>query len=144
MRFTALRLTRAGEYGIRCILFLSAKEKGLVVRTSDIAKSMDIPAHFLGKVAKQLSLAGLVQIVQGPKGGITLARKPENISLLDVVEAITGEIFLNDCIGKPESCKASPVCSVHQVWAKTRDQLRATLKSVDFFQLARDYCGSIV
>ena len=59
---------------------------------------------------------------------------PEEITLLQVVETIIGEIFLNDCVIRPESCKVSPNCSVHTVWMSARDQLRKTLASVTFAQ----------
>lgn len=127
-----MRLTREAEYAIRCVLFLSMKGKDVLVRRQDIAIEMDIPDQFLGKIAQQLSRAGLVKIVQGAKGGIFLNVSPENLSLLDVIEAIIGEIFLNDCILRPDSCTRSSTCSIHVVWEKARDQLRNSLKEATF------------
>jgi len=104
---------------------------------------MDIPVQFLSKIAQQLSRAGFVEIVQGPRGGIRLTASPEKLSLLDVVEAITGEIFLNDCIMRPESCSRSNTCSVHLVWDKARNQLRNTLREATFERmLQEDTCFS--
>ena len=85
---------------------------------------MDIPDQFLGKIAQQLSHAGLIEVVQGSKGGLRLVVSPEKISLLDVVEAVIGEIFLNDCLLKPDSCDRSNSCAAHFVWEKARNQLR--------------------
>jgi DNA-binding IscR family transcriptional regulator len=65
-------------------------------------------------------------------------RSPETLSLLDVVEAVTGEIFLNDCIMRPESCFRSPGCSIHRVWEKAREQLRNTLRKATFAKMLEE------
>lgn len=138
-----MRLTRAAEYAIRCVLYLSAKGEKGVVRRQEIARNMDIPDQFLTKIGQQLSRAGFVEIVQGLRGGIRLTASPEELSLLDVVEAITGELFLNDCIMRPESCPRSNTCSVHMVWDKARNQLRRTLQEATFERmLQEDTCFS--
>jgi len=127
-----LRITRAAEYAVRCVLFLAGSGKQGVVARKEIAAAMDIPVQFLAKIAQQLARAGLIGIVQGAKGGYRLLIPPEKISLLDAVEAVTGEIFLNDCIMRPGSCLRSPTCSICRVWEKARGQLRKTLGEADF------------
>jgi len=132
-----MRLTRACEYAIRCVLFLSALEKGTVASKKEIAQAMDIPNQFLGKIAQQLSRSGILEIIQGPKGGFRLSISPEKLSLLDVIEAVMGEIFLNDCILRPDSCGMSFTCAVHNVWQKARNQLRETLRKATFSKLVQ-------
>jgi Rrf2 family protein len=130
-----MRLTRAGEYAVRCVLYLASKGVGTICSRKQIAAEMDIPDQFLGKIAQQLARSGFLEIVQGAKGGFKLAVAPENITLLDVVEAVIGEIFLNDCVIRPESCQRSRACAVHQVWGKARSQLRDTLREATFASL---------
>jgi Rrf2 family protein len=130
-----LRLTRAGEYAVRCVFYLSSQETGKVCNRKEIAETMDIPDPFLGKIAQQLARAGLIEIVQGSRGGLRLLVSPDKIHLLEVVEAVIGEIFLNDCILRPESCDGSNVCAAHMVWGKARDQLRDTLRQATFSKL---------
>ncbi len=130
-----MRLTRAGEYAVRCILFLSKKGNGRVVGRLEIARAMEIPEQFLGKIAQQLARSGYIEIVQGAKGGYRLLLTPERITLLDVVESVTGEISLNDCILRPDSCFRSPSCSIHRIWEKARKQLRETLRTASFDKL---------
>ena len=127
-----MRLTRAGEYAVRCVLYLSSKGLGIICNRKQIAAEMDIPDQFLGKIAQQLARSGFLEIVQGARGGLKLAVAPENLTLLDVVEAVIGEIFLNDCVIRPQSCQRSQACSVHQVWEKARSQLRDTLREATF------------
>lgn len=133
-----MRLTKAGEYAIRCVLFLSYRGKGIVVSKKDIAHAMDIPAQFLGKIAQQLARAGIIEIVQGAKGGYRLLVSSEKLTLLDVVEAVIGEIYLNDCVIRPEACVRMSGCSIHRVWERARDQLRETLRQADFKSILAD------
>jgi Rrf2 family iron-sulfur cluster assembly transcriptional regulator len=136
-----LRLTRAAEYAVRCVLYLASREPGVVCNRNAIAEAMDIPKQFLGKIAQQLARAGLIEVVQGSKGGLRLVVSPAKISLLEVVEAVIGEIFLNDCVLRPESCDRSNACAVHLVWEKARNQLRQTLGEASFAQLlSEDSC----
>jgi Rrf2 family protein len=130
-----MRLTRAGEYGVRCILYLSSKGVGVLCKRRQIADTMDIPDQFLGKIAQQLARAGYIEIVQGAKGGLKLVVAPEKLTLLDVVESVIGEIFLNDCILRPDSCNRSNSCAAHRVWYKARNQLRDTLREATFADL---------
>ena len=102
-----MRLTRAGEYAVRCVLHLSSQGQGTLCARKDVAERMDIPDQFLGKIAQQLARAGVIDIVQGAKGGLRLVVAPDRVTLLEVVEAVIGEIFLNDCVLRPESCAAA-------------------------------------
>jgi len=130
-----MRVSRAGEYAVRCVLYLANRPAKEVVPRWAVAQAMEIPEPFLAKIGQQLARAGIVEILQGAKGGYRLRRAPEEISLLEVVEAVMGELFLNDCLLRPESCSRSPHCTVHRVWEKARDQLRQTLSQASFASL---------
>ena len=130
-----MRLTRAGEYAVRCVLYLSSCPKEEIVSRKAIAEAMDIPEQFLGKIAQQLARSGIVEIVQGARGGFRLLRSPDDLDLLDVVEATIGEIFLNDCLMNPGICMRSQACAVNKIWEKARNQLRQTLGQATFKSL---------
>jgi Rrf2 family iron-sulfur cluster assembly transcriptional regulator len=134
-----MRLTRAGEYAVRCVMCL-AKYGGTekVVSRQDVAAYGNIPSHFLAKIAQQLSRAEIIEILQGARGGYRLLVPPAKLSLLEVIEAIIGEIFLNDCVIRPESCHASSSCAVNNVWMQARNQLRETLGQVTFAKLLEE------
>ena len=114
-----------------------------MVSRKEIARVMDIPNQFLGKIAQQLARSGIIEIIQGARGGYRLLIAPEKLTLLDVVEAVIGEIYLNDCVIRPVSCARNQVCSVHRVWERARDQLRETLRQSTFARiLAEDSCST--
>lgn len=134
-----MRLTRAGEYAVRCVMCLAKSgTAGKVVSRQEVAAYGNIPPHFLAKIAQQLSRAGIIEILQGARGGYRLIIPPEELTLLDVIEAIIGEIFLNDCVIRPESCRASSSCAVNNVWMQARNQLRETLRQVTFAKLLEE------
>ena len=130
-----MRLTRAGEYAVRCVLYLASCPMGEVVNKKAVAEAMDIPDQFLGKIAQHLARAGIMEIVQGARGGFRLLRPADELNLLEVVEATIGKIFLNDCLMNPRICARSNTCSVNKVWEKARKQLRDTLASATFDNL---------
>ncbi len=133
-----MRLPRAGEYAVRCALYLAAQEQGKVVTRKEIAKAMEVPDQFLGKVAQQLARSGFIEIIQGPKGGYRLLVSPKKLTLLEVVEAMLGEIYLNDCVMNPGSCVRNASCAVYLVWEKARNQLRQTLREATFDKLLNE------
>lgn len=130
-----MRLTRAGEYAVRCALFLSLRGKGVLCTRKEIARTMDIPDQFLGKIAQQMARAGILEIIQGAKGGYRLIVPPSQLTMLQVVESVIGEIYLNDCIVNPDACGRIPGCEVHKVWDRARTQLRDTLRKARFSRL---------
>jgi len=136
-----MRITKAGEYAIRCVLYLSKQKEDTVVPRNEIADEMDIPRDFLTKIAQQLSRSDILEIIQGAKGGFRLLASPDKLNLLDVIECIMGTIFFNDCALKPEACSQSCSCAVHVVWVKARAQFRETLRNATFTQLIQAKCN---
>ena len=133
-----MRLTRSGDYAVRCLLFLALNPGRGVVGRREIAEVMNIPAQYLGKVAQTLARAGIIAIRQGARGGYELAEDPDKISLLRVVEAVDGEIFLNDCLHQLDFCDRRPVCAVHRVWGRARKQLRDMLDGISLAALVEE------
>ncbi|MBR9981647.1 MAG: Rrf2 family transcriptional regulator [Desulfatitalea sp.] len=130
-----MMLTKAGEYAVRCMLYLAAQVPDQVIRRQEITRAMEIPNPFMAKIAQQLARAGLIQIVQGARGGYRLLGDPSAVTLLAVIEAVEGEIFLNECLARPGACRRSPSCRVHNVWKTAREALRGVLGGVTLTQL---------
>src|SRR3990170_3768906 len=93
-----MQITRQADYAVRAVWYL-ARMGGQRAATSQVAREQRIPPSFLAKIISQLSIAGLLHTSRGARGGVTLAREPKEISLLEVVEAIDGPIQLNECVG---------------------------------------------
>jgi Rrf2 family protein len=132
-----MQITRQADYALRAMLYLAREypNKDQRAATSKIAEEQEIPASFLAKIISQLSIAGLIQTSRGAKGGVRLARKPEEISLLDVVEAIDGPISLNECVDDPSVCSFGDNCPIHDVWCEAKAQLVRKLREATFDKL---------
>lgn len=128
-----MQITRQADYAVRAIMYLAQVEPGQKAATSKIAKEQKIPLSFLAKIIAQLSVAGLLQTMRGARGGVSLARKPEKISMLEVVEAIDGPIQLNECVRRRHKCPLKG-CPMKSVWRDAQADLVKRLKSTDFGQ----------
>lgn len=130
-----MQLTRQADYAVRAVLHLAQIKNGDRTSTSAVAKDQRIPPSFLAKIVSQLSITGLVHTSRGARGGITLARDPKEITLLQVVEAIDGPIQLNECVGDDAVCTFGNDCPIRSVWCEAQDELVARLRKTDFAQL---------
>ena len=91
---------------------------------------------FLAKIVSQLYVAGILQTSRGARGGVSLARKPEEISLLEVVEAIDGPIMLNECVSSNGVCVFGDTCPMRPVWCDAQAELVERLKVSTFDSFA--------
>jgi Rrf2 family protein len=131
-----MQITRQADYAVRAMVYLAQLGPGHRAATSQIAKEKQIPPSFLAKIVSQLSVAGLLQTSRGARGGVSLAKSPEEISLLDVVEAIDGPILLNECVGDGSACVFGDDCLMKPVWCDAQKELVERLRLVNFAQFS--------
>jgi Rrf2 family protein len=131
-----MQITRQADYAIRAVLFISKLGDNQRAATSHIAQEQHIPPSFLAKIISQLSIAGLLQTSRGARGGVMLARRAEDITLLDVVESIDGPIALNECVTDQNSCSFGEDCPLRNIWCDAQEDLVNRLKSTNFAQFA--------
>ena len=126
-----MEITRETDYAIRCVLYLSGKEESIIM-ADEISRAMSVPKSFLSKILQKLAKAGVVTSFRGVKGGFRLAKKPKQISLLDIIEAIEGPAAMNRCALDASLCDFSGTCTVHPVWVKLRKMVEDYLRKTDF------------
>ena len=130
-----MQITRQADYAVRAMLHLARMGNSERAATSAIAKEQNIPPSFLAKIISQLSIAGLLHTSRGARGGVTLAREPKNITLLEVIEAIDGPIQLNECVQGKGVCTFEDNCPVRAVWCDAQDELVKRLRGTSFGDL---------
>lgn len=118
-----LRISRKIDYGIRAMIFLSSIAPDAIVPFRGIAHQMDIPEDFLAKILKTLVDQGLVKSVRGPHGGYALARPPDAISVLDVIEAVEGPVALNVCLDGDDACGRASCCTMVSIWRQGQERM---------------------
>lgn len=127
-----MQITRQADYALRAIYHLTKLDPNQRAATSQIAEEQRIPPSFLAKIISQLSIAGLIHTSRGARGGVSLARKPEDITILEVVEAIDGPIALNECTSSPEACPFGENCPLRKLWCGTQSELIEKLRTTTF------------
>ena len=127
-----MQITRQADYAVRAVLYLAQLGNDKRAATSQIAEEQQIPPSFLAKIVSQLSVAGLLQTSRGARGGVSLARSPDQISLRDVVEAIDGPILLNECVADHGVCNFGDDCPMKPIWCDAQAELVGRLEKTTF------------
>lgn len=125
----ALRLTNAGDYAIRSMIFIASLPEDAVVLRSEICETQKIPSSFMAKILRSLVRAQLLRSTRGVNGGFSLARPAADMTLLDILEAIEGPLGLTDCVPNPEECEHSMNCPANAVWARVQNSIKEILRS---------------
>ncbi len=120
-------VTRETDYAVRTVLYL-ARERDRNANVTEIAQAMQIPKSFLAKILQRLVRHHILQSMRGVKGGFLLAKKPSEITLLAVMEAIQGPAGINVCAIDSRRCRMSSTCAVHPVWVEIRKEVEKRLK----------------
>jgi Rrf2 family protein len=134
-----MKFTRKTDYALRAMQNLArrhydARAEGVTARPTPvvtISKDTGLSLRFLHSIVANLSKGGLLKTVPGPRGGITLSKAPESISILDIVEAVEGKINLMDCFEHPENCKDANHCSIMSVLHTAQVALATSLRNTN-------------
>jgi Rrf2 family protein len=131
-----MKVTRASDYAIRSLIYIAKKPNGTVFMRSELSKICDIPDSFLGKILQNLAKADILSSERGKKGGFRLNKPTNFITVYDVIQAIEGELSLNECIFDDNFCGIVNTCSAHKMWGDIQDTMMKKLKSYTISQLA--------
>jgi Rrf2 family protein len=142
-----MRLTARSEYGLLALIDLGVRYGNGPVSAREVSERQGVPSKFLEQLLAALRKAGLVSAVRGARGGFTLTRSPEEITVLEVVEALEGPLAPTSCDGG-SLCGRSGACAAASVWAKATDALRdvfdtTTLADLSVRQAQFDSAGHV-
>jgi Rrf2 family protein len=122
-----LKISEAGILALHATALL-ASEPGKHHSVHDMASVIKASEHHLAKVLQRLTKAGIVTSVRGPKGGFELAKKADNLSMLDVFEAVEGPIGKPDCLLGLGTCVVGN-CMMGNAFAQINDIVKERLKA---------------
>ena len=136
-RSSLMNAGRRVDYAVRALTYLAGQPPGKVISRAEIEKKQDIPSHYLSKIMKDLVVGELVHSHIGSKGGFSLARAAETISIKEVYETVERPIVLMECLDKSEErCPYCSVCTQISVWDRAQSLLTDYLTSVTIGNLA--------
>jgi Rrf2 family protein len=141
-------MTVGVEYGLHCLLWL-AGSPNTPLSSRDLGELQGVSSSFLAKIFPKLEKAGIVTGSEGIRGGYVLARRLEDISVLDVVDAIEGRKPLFDCQeirgrcavfeGRTPDWAAKGVCAVHATMLRAEKAMRASLAGETLADIATSF-----
>ena len=111
-----MKLSTRAKYGTRALLDLALHWGNEPVPLKDIARRQNISRHYLEHLITPLVAAGIVASTRGAKGGLQLARPPQEVKLNEVIQLLEGSITLVECVDNPECCPRYELCVTRDVW----------------------------
>ena len=125
-----MKFSTRGRYGTRALLDLALRfDKGSVL-LKDIAQRQEIPLPYLERLIAPLVAVGIVKTIRGPRGGVSLFKRPEEIKLSEVIELLEGSVAPVDCVNNPELYPRSDLCAAHDIWAEVKEAVDRVLESI--------------
>ncbi|MEW6243490.1 MAG: Rrf2 family transcriptional regulator [Bacillota bacterium] len=130
-------IKRNTDYALRSLVRLAQAAPGKPVSVSYLADAEGIPLNFLQKIFRKFAEAGIVCSQRGAQGGYLLAKEPEDISILDIVEVMQGRPAINQCYEQEEKCDRVEVCALKDAWRPLQESIIGTLAALKLADLVR-------
>lgn len=136
-----IRVTKLTDYGVGLMAHIAENVPDGQVTAPGLSEDMRLPLPTVRKILKILTKEKLLVSQRGVTGGYSLARRPEDITLMDMVAALEGPMALTECsTGDPCDCEREEVCGLKENWSWVNSLLQNTLESYTLDQMA----GSVI
>jgi Rrf2 family protein len=125
-----MKISTRGLYATRALLDLALHKEEAPILLKDISRRQQISQRYLEHLITPLLMAGIITSTRGPKGGVSLAKPPEEIRLDEVIQLLEGAIAPVECLNNPGTCMRSGSCATREVWDELRQTMTRFLRSV--------------
>lgn len=134
-----MKISTKGDYATRALQELAMHYNKGVLRIEEIAQRQDIPVRYLEQLLLILKRAGYLESRRGVRGGYTLARAPNQITLGEIIRLMEGAPAPIFCVdpSSPERCPVEKSCGFQSVWVEIRDTIAKILDSITFEEICR-------
>lgn len=135
-----MRMTQEADYAVR-LIYLLAQNRSAVQGASELSARAAVPERYTLKILSKLRSKRLVESVKGAKGGYRLAKEPAEISFLDIIETIDGEVAMTKCLSGADCTrmgenKAS--CAFRRIYAQIGQEVARRLADVSMQDMLDD------
>ncbi|MFC1911692.1 RrF2 family transcriptional regulator [Chloroflexota bacterium] len=124
-----MKLSTRAKYGTRALLDLALHWGDEPVPLKDIARRQNIPLHYLEHLMTPLVAARIVASTRGAKGGLQLARPPQEVKLKEVIQLLEGSITPVECIDNPGCCPRYDLCVTRDIWDDMKKAIDGVLEA---------------
>lgn len=132
------QVTRRVDYAMRIMIELGQLDPGDCLSARELSRKTAVPKAFLHKINSDLVKAELVRTYAGAHGGVALAKPAKQISLLEMVEAVEGEVCINSCLIRPQECPRDVICPGHSIWGALQNTLIEEMSAITIGALSAD------
>jgi len=134
-----MKLSTKTRFGLRIMLQVAVDGDNAPVFSRRIAEAQGISEAYVDQILMPLRAGGLLISRRGRQGGYQLAKLPDKITVLDVVETMEGKISLVDCVDNDKSCERVARCATHLIWRNLAAAMRSTLSATTLADLLREH-----
>ena len=131
-----LKLSKKSDYGLIAVKHLATRGVEAAQSANEIAEAYNISAPLMAKVLQKLAKGGVVTAQHGSTGGYRLARHPDEITALDVINAIDGPVFITSCITQKGQCYQTETCTVREPLRRVNESIMQVLGTVTISQMS--------
>jgi Rrf2 family cysteine metabolism transcriptional repressor len=124
-----MKLSTRTRYGTRALLELALRQEERPVFLKEIAGQQQISLSYLEHLVAPLISGGIIRSIKGPKGGVTLAKKPEEIKLMEVTRLLEGSLAPVECVDNPDICRRSAKCVTRDIWGEVKAAMSSVLET---------------
>lgn len=130
-------LSQTAVYALKASLYLAEHHGSEPVRVDDIASALDVPRNYLSKILHVLARGGALESTRGPKGGFQLGKRPDEMTLSEIVDHFDDFVGGSTCLlGRTECSDANP-CAAHTRWKAAALAVRAFFNETTLADLAK-------
>jgi len=129
-------LSKSCSYGIRAAIYLATQSSQHYIPIKEIANTLNISFHFLTKILQILTKERIIDSVKGPGGGVGLKRESNEITILDIINAVDGNNIFDECVLGLPGCSDDNPCPMHSTWGILRKDLYTMLQKETLGDLA--------
>lgn len=136
-------LSNTCKYALRALIYLGKfSEENNRIGIKKISEDLSLSSPFLGKILQNLVKQKLLVSTKGPNGGFAIGKKPDEITLWDIVTRVDGEEFFTNCLISLEPCithdSSKPLCPVHTQYDKLRKEICSFYKETTLEIISQD------
>jgi Rrf2 family protein len=124
------------------MVYMARQPVGQVCLVSQVAAAEDLPESYLAKIFQDLARNRLLMSHRGAKGGFSLVSEPEEVNLLQIIEAVEGPIALAPCLDVREGCERIKICEIYEALDSAQAQMTLVLKTTTLADLVAKQNGS--
>jgi len=136
-----MKLSTRGQYGTRALLDLALHQGEEPILLKDISQRQQISLRYLEHLITPLIAGGIVRSTRGPRGGVSLAKLPEEIKLDEVIQLLEGSIAPVECVNNPQVCNRSELCVTRDIWNELKKAIDGVLESTTLQDLVERQKG---